>query len=105
MPRYVFEELITGGDLFSYIEYKGGRLNEAETAVILRQILKAIEHLHSLDIVHRDIKPENILMASLDDAARVILTDFGCSTRITSQHGGKRQRMETIVGTREYVAP
>ncbi|KAL9119819.1 MAG: hypothetical protein Q9187_003626 [Circinaria calcarea] len=68
---YVFEELITGGDLFSYIEHKGGRLNEAETAVILRQILEALEHLHSLDIVHRDLKPENILMASLDDAARI----------------------------------
>jgi hypothetical protein len=29
------------GDLFSYIEYKGGKLQDAEAAVIVRQILKA----------------------------------------------------------------
>lgn len=105
MSRYIFEELITGGDLFSYIEHKNGRLNEAETAVIVRQILEALDYLHSLDIAHRDLKPENILMASLDDAARVILTDFGSSTRIIPQDGGRSRRMETMVGTCEYAAP
>ena len=42
---YIFQELITGGDLLSYIDQKGA-LNEAQGAVIVRQILKAVEYLH-----------------------------------------------------------
>ncbi|KAI5290493.1 hypothetical protein KEM54_001383 [Ascosphaera aggregata] len=97
---YIFEELITAGDLFSFLEYKNGKLDDVETAVIVYQILKGLEYLHSNNIVHRDLKPDNVLMTSLHSGYRVVLTDFGCAKRVPSA-----QRMMSIMGTAEYIAP
>ena len=98
---YIFQELVTGGDLFSFLERKNGRLADVEAAVIVRQILIALEHLHAQGIVHRDLKPENILMTSLANGCRVVLTDFGHAKRIDTD----RMRMTTIAGTEQYIAP
>ncbi|PWY72891.1 kinase-like protein [Aspergillus heteromorphus CBS 117.55] len=95
---YLVQELVPGGDLFSYIQYKGGKLSNIEAAVIVRQILMALKYLHRRNIVHRDLKPDNILMTSLADGCRVVLSDFGCAIRTTG-------RMSTMVGTFEYSAP
>ncbi|KAF2004398.1 kinase-like protein [Amniculicola lignicola CBS 123094] len=108
---YIFQELVTGGDLFSFIQYKGGRLCDVEAAVIVRQILKGVEYLHERDIVHRDLKPDNILMTSLDDGARVIITDFGNARSLPnklSSFGSSnvlQRRMFSYVGTLDYAAP
>ncbi|KAI9040616.1 FHA domain-containing serine/threonine-protein kinase [Aspergillus affinis] len=98
---YLFQELITAGDLFSYIQFKGGRLPEIEAAVIVRQVSMALEYLHERNIVHRDLKPDNILMTSLADGCRVVLTDFGCAQVIQPS----LERMSTVVGTFDYSAP
>lgn len=108
---YMFQELVTGGDLFSYIEYKQGKIPSIESAVIIRQILKGVQYLHGQDVVHRDLKPDNILMTSLDSGARVVITDFGNARFLpntNSQHNltsNKLRRMFSIVGTLEYTAP
>lgn len=102
--RYIFEDLITAGDLFSYIDYKGGKLEDVEAAVVVRQILKGLEYLHGQGIVHRDLKPDNILVTSLADGSRIVLSDFGSAT-ITGEHLAQRQRMMTQIGTVEYTAP
>ena len=95
------QDIVTAGDLFSYIESKNGKLLEVEAAVIIRQVLVALCFLHENKIVHRDIKPDNILMTSLAAGCRVVLTDFGAARRIQ----GKCHRMSTMVGTHEYAAP
>jgi pheromone a factor receptor len=113
MRSYIFQDLISGGDLFSFMEYKGSRLRDVEAAVIVRQILKGIKYLHDHEIVHRDLKPDNILMTSFDDGARIVITDFGharylpkAGVRDTSTHAkASRRRMHTLVGTLEYQAP
>ncbi|QGA16780.1 hypothetical protein EYB26_004450 [Talaromyces marneffei] len=98
---YIFEDLITAGDLFTFIESKGGRITDFEAASVTRQILIAVDYLHDNNIVHRDLKPENILMTSHGVQRRVVLADFGCA-RIVSP-GIKR--MSTVVGTWDYTAP
>lgn len=109
-PRnvYIFEDLITGGDLLSYLEMKG-TLGEPQSAVIIRQILKAVEYLHDNSIVHRDIKPENILMTSWRDGARVVLTDFGQARTLEDTNAAAKDkavfRMQSVVGTAGYTAP
>jgi pheromone a factor receptor len=102
---FIFEELVTGGDLYSYIEYRGGRVGEAEGGAIMRQTLEAVKYLHDRDIVHRDIKPDNILVAALAQGARVVLTDFGSAVQRTDVDGCGLQMMRTIAGTLEYAAP
>ncbi|MCJ1306984.1 hypothetical protein MMC25_000628 [Agyrium rufum] len=103
MNRYLFEELVTGGDLQSYIEHCGGRLDGPSAGLVTRQVLEGLKYLHSKDIAHRDVKPENVLLTLLDCTARVVLTDFGNAIRCLPAPSGKVSRLYTQVGTREEV--
>ncbi|KAF2160762.1 hypothetical protein M409DRAFT_59784 [Zasmidium cellare ATCC 36951] len=105
---YVFQELVTGGDLLSYMENKGP-LPEPQAAMIVRQLLEAVKYLHENQVVHRDIKPENILMTSWKEGARVVLTDFGQSRTAKEGEGDAKKagvfRMQSMIGTHGYTAP
>ncbi|KXT00342.1 hypothetical protein AC578_5878 [Pseudocercospora eumusae] len=105
---YVFQELATCGDLLSYMDKKG-RLSETQVAVIVKQLLEAVNYLHNHNIVHRDIKPENILMTTWKDGGRLILNDFGHAKTIAdfeqAANAAGVRRMYTMVGTVGYIAP
>lgn len=105
---YIFQDLISGGDLMSHVE-KTGCLQEPQAAVIIRQLLEAVKYLHAHQIAHRDIKPENILMTSWKEGGRIVLTDFGQSRTIEDLEVVAAKagafRMQTMVGTFGYVAP
>ena len=62
------------------------------------QIVLALHHAHSYDILHRDIKPANIYLTQTDD---VRLADFGLSTKLGMLKG---ERQETL-GTPIYTPP
>ena len=100
---YIFQDLIPGGDLFSYLA-KGECLTsipETEALLIVYQILNALNYLHNHGVVHRDLKLDNILLMSPEPCTRVVLADFGIAKRLQSITG----RMHTVVGTPEYCAP
>ena len=57
---YIVMELVTGGNLFTKIQTMQ-RFTEQQAAQIIKQVLLALNFMHSKNIMHRDIKPENIL--------------------------------------------
>jgi serine/threonine protein kinase len=104
---YIFQELVTGGDLLSYIGCRGP-LSEGHAAMITRQLLEAVKYLHDNNIVHRDIKLENVLMTSSREGARIVLTDFGQARSLEHGRAGQRgpiSRMQSAAGTCGYIAP
>ena len=106
MVSYIIEDLVTGGDLMSYINRRGDNIiSDIEACVIIYQILRALEHLHGLHIVHRDLKPDNVYLSTTTANARVIVTDFGQSTNCNGNRKGFSRRMKTLCGTLDFVAP
>jgi len=78
-------DMFSGGDLidgFNVHRKARGMLSDSQLAVLLRQMLAAVMHIHSLHIVHRDVKGENFLTATTDIGdpnCHIALADFGCA--------------------------
>ena len=51
-----------------------GPISEDAAWRVLRQLLAALSHLHSLGIIHRDLKPDNVFYDARGD---IKLGDFG----------------------------
>jgi len=78
---------------------KVGRFPEIRAKFYTAEIVLALEHVHSLDIIYRDLKPENVLV---DANGHVRLTDFGLSKEGVSDHS---TGATSFCGTPEYIAP
>ena len=50
-----------GGDLFTLLE-QNGRFTEEWTRIYAAEIVLALEHVHSQQIIYRDLKPENVMV-------------------------------------------
>ena len=60
------------GDMLEMIlSSEMGRLSERITRFLVTQILVALKHLHSKNIVHCDLQPENVLLSSDSDFPQV----------------------------------
>lgn len=92
-------ELATGGELQTIIDNKG-QLSEEKARTCMREILRALNHLHKQSIIHLDLKPQNILLSGNDVEDGLKLCDFGIA-RIVGDTG----KIMEILGTPDYVAP
>ncbi|ODV85492.1 hypothetical protein CANARDRAFT_198342 [[Candida] arabinofermentans NRRL YB-2248] len=95
---YLVMEFVPGGDLMDFVASYGS-VGEAAGKEICKQILLAIEYVHSKGISHRDLKPDNILI-SQDDPVTVKITDFGLA-----KGQDRASIMKTFCGTLAYLAP
>jgi serine/threonine protein kinase len=80
---------------------EGGSLEDKqfssdEALQIIIQVIKAVAHLHTLNIVHRDIKADNIILKKQNTA---ILADFGSARDLDFTQSIK------IEGTPNYLSP
>ena len=95
--NYIALELIPGGTtLRSKIKEGGGPI--IEVAGYLTQLMLALDHAHSMEVVHRDIKPDNILMKG----NRCKISDFGLSR---GSDDPSLTKTGTALGTPSYMAP
>uniref|UniRef100_A0A1Q3F6X2 Putative serine/threonine kinase n=1 Tax=Culex tarsalis TaxID=7177 RepID=A0A1Q3F6X2_CULTA len=92
-------ELATGGELQTIIDNKG-QLSEEKARTCMREVLRALNHLHKQSIIHLDLKPQNILLSGNDVEDGLKLCDFGIA-RIVGDTG----KIMEILGTPDYVAP
>merc|ERR1719482_1287809 len=95
---FVIMEELTGPELFSYMQDNAPRMR-AFSPGLMKQLLAAVSHVHSVGIVHRDVKVEAMRFRNADNHADLVLFDFG--------HCGFSGVNEprTIIGTATYMAP
>lgn len=79
--------------------FQKGPIKDAQMLSIVRELVGAIEHIHSRKVIHRDLKPENILVRALKPID-LMLADFGiASLSDATQHFTTKSR------TIKYGAP
>ncbi len=96
--RYIVMEYIDGITLKEYIDQQG-KLDWKETAHLITQILRALQHAHDRGIIHRDIKPQNIMMF-MDGSIKVM--DFGIA-KFTYELGITATAQ--TIGSVHYISP
>ena len=93
----IITEYCEGITLLNYITLKGN-LESKIVRLIVRQLLDALNYLHSNFIAHRDLKLENIIINTLNNHITII--DFGLSNYINSSN-----LLNTFCGSLQYVSP
>lgn len=95
---FICMEYAPEGELYTRIT-SDGKINEMESRIIFSQIISAVHHMHSCNIIHRDIKAENIFFSNLSPI-NVKIGDFGFSIEASMD-----KQLNTYCGSPPYAAP
>jgi len=106
---YIVMERCSGGELFDFLQTETD-VPERECKRIMREILQAVDHIHSQGLIHRDIKPENIMF---HDTARTEATPATSNPKTIKlidfdtcqEYEPMSPKVKHVVGTMGYIAP
>lgn len=98
--RQLILDYCEGGTLRSILE-QDVPLTLAEILTLTAELLDALEHAHSRNIIHCDIKPENILLTLTPDGWQAKVSDFGIARLAQEQQG----QGSGGTGSPAYMAP
>ena len=80
---YVVLEHAEFGNLYQKLK-RERRFSDAQSKVIIKQVIEALLYMQERNVIHRDIKPENILIMN-QDTFHIKLCDFGWSTHTINE--------------------
>jgi ribosomal protein S6 kinase alpha-5 len=100
---YIIMEFLTGGELFERIKNKK-ILTEREVGIIMKNLVSAIQYIHSQGIVHRDIKPENVIFSDCTENSKLKIVDFGFA-KLKPSSTTNSTSLQTPCFTLNYAAP
>uniref|UniRef100_A0A8C9A3Q3 non-specific serine/threonine protein kinase n=1 Tax=Prolemur simus TaxID=1328070 RepID=A0A8C9A3Q3_PROSS len=95
---WIMIEFCPGGAVDAIMLELDRGLTEPQIQVICRQMLEALNFLHSKKIIHRDLKAGNVLMTLEGD---IRLADFGVSAKNLKT----LQKRDSFIGTPYWMAP
>lgn len=78
--------------------YRRKKITEPEARYYIKQLINALQHLHSHLIIHRDLKLGNIF---LSHDMKLKVGDFGLAAKLASPN----EKRMTVCGTPNYIAP
>ena len=97
---YIVNELLPF-DLFDFMSHYKEKITTEVVAVVLRELLEALQFLQSKRVAHRDLKPENVLLEVTRNEIVVKLCDFNLCALLPENSSA----LGTFVGSPGFFAP
>ena len=98
---FIITEFVEGRNLDEYVDLVTGPMPESKALGIMEQILDAVGHMHSKNVIHRDIKSSNFIINE-DNLIKVI--DFGIAKSL-DHHRELLTKDGSKVGTTFFMSP
>ena len=97
--HYLIMEYFDGVQLDQYVKGNGGSLPEEEVLNIAKNLVEALNHIWTKELLHRDISPENIMIAR----SQLKICDFGLVRALTREKHRSTYRLP--IRCYDYVSP
>ncbi|KAG8348187.1 Protein tyrosine kinase Protein kinase domain [Trypanosoma vivax] len=95
---YIVLEYMDAGSMADVLKRRSDGFSEEMLAYVARELLRGLEHLHSLKMIHRDIKPVNVLANS---SGEVKIADFGVAKKLSDGDVGTVSTQGSVI----YMSP